>query len=278
MQAKARLTNGFLYVALGVAIVILLFPVYWTLLTAVLPTRDLLAQVPPLIPPLSKINFDAFTRVFEMRPVGQWLANSAIVTIGAMVGAVVLSTMAGYSLSRLASKAGLAVGYSLFAVQVIPRTLLVIPIFMMFSATGLINSLTGLIIANTVVIVPFGTWIMKSIFDGVPVELEESAMVDGCSRLRALIRIVLPLAKPGIGAVAIFSAIHAWGDFTYARTLILDNQGTTITVGIVGFVGEYTADWGALMATGLLSIAPMIIIFVLLEPLLVSGLTSGAVK
>jgi multiple sugar transport system permease protein len=275
---QSRRTNVLVYTAIVALIVVLLFPVYWMVLTAILPTRDLLAQVPPLVPPLEKINFDAFSRVFEMRPVGQWLMNSTIVTVGATVGAVVLSTMAGYSLSRLASRLGLMVGYSLFTVQVIPRTLLVIPIFMMFSATGLVNTLTGLVIANTVVIVPFGTWIMKSIFDGVPIELEEAAMVDGCSRLRALVRIVLPLAKPGVGAVAIFSAIHAWGDFTYARTLILDGERTTITVGIVGFVGEYTADWGALMAGGLLSVAPMIIIFIILEPMLVSGLTSGAVK
>ncbi|WP_026877145.1 carbohydrate ABC transporter permease [Jiangella gansuensis] len=259
-------------------IVVLLFPVYWMALTAVLPTRELLSPSPPLIPDLGSISFESFRRVFELRPVGRWMTNSAIVTAGTVVCAVVLATMAGYSLSRLASKIGLVVGYSLFAVRLIPTTLLVIPLFMMFSQVELNNTLRSLIIANTVVIVPFAAWLMKSFFDSIPVELEEAAMVDGCSRLRSFLTIVLPLARPGIGAVAIFSGILAWGDFTFARTLIQGDAGTTVTVGLVSFVGEYTADWGALMAAGLLSIAPMVILFILLEPLLISGLTSGSVK
>nr|WP_246211813.1 carbohydrate ABC transporter permease [Phytoactinopolyspora alkaliphila] len=186
--------------------------------------------------------------------------------------------MAGYSLSRLASKFALAVGYSLFLVRLIPATLLVIPLFMMFGAIGLNNTLRSLVIANTVIIVPFAAWLMKSFFDSIPVELEEAAHADGCSRLRAFLIIVLPLAKPGIGAVAIFSAILAWGEFTFARTLIQGDAGVTVTVGLVSFVGEYTADWGALMAAGLLSVGPMVLLFILLEPLLISGLTSGAVK
>ena len=259
-------------------IVVLLFPVYWMALTAVLPTRELLSPSPPLIPDLGSISFDSFQRVFELRPVGRWMANSATVTAGTVVCSVVFATMAGYSLSRLASKVGLIVGYSLFAVRLIPTTLLVIPLFMMFSEVELNNTLRSLVIANTVVIVPFAAWLMKSFFDSIPVELEEAAMVDGCSRLRSFLTIVLPLARPGIGAVAIFSGILAWGDFTFARTLIQGDAGTTVTVGLVSFVGEYTADWGALMAAGLLSIAPMVILFILLEPLLISGLTSGAVK
>src|SRR5690606_6503501 len=126
--------------------------------------------------------------------------------------------------------------------------------------------------------VPFAAWLMKSFFDSIPVELEEAAQADGCSRLRAFVSIVLPLARPGIGAVAIFSAILSWGEFTFARTLIQGDAGVTVTVGLVSFVGEYTADWGALMAAGLLSIGPMVLLFILLEPLLISGLTSGAVK
>ncbi len=266
------------YVLIFALIIILLFPVYWMVLTALLPTRILLSPTPPLVPPLTAISFDSFWRVFELRPVGTWLANSTIVTAGTVVASVVLATMAGYSLSRLASRFALAVGYSLFLVRLIPATLLVIPLFMMFGAIGLNNTLRSLVIANTVIIVPFAAWLMKSFFDSIPVELEEAAQADGCSRLRAFVSIVLPLARPGIGAVAIFSAILSWGEFTFARTLIQGDAGVTVTVGLVSFVGEYTADWGALMAAGLLSIGPMVLLFILLEPLLISGLTSGAVK
>lgn len=273
-----RRTRLLRYALLTAFIVVLLFPVYWMILTAVLPTSVLRSPTPPLIPPLSEVSFDSFWRVFELRPVGRWLANSATVTAGTMVISVVLSTMAGYSLSRLASRLALAVGYSLFLVRLIPATLLVIPLFMMFNTIGLSNTLQSLIIADTIIIVPFAAWLMKSFFDSIPVELEEAAQTDGCTRLRAFLSIVLPLARPGIGAVAIFSAILAWGEFAFARTLIHDDDGVTVTVGLVSFIGEYTADWGALMAAGLMSIGPMVVLFILLEPLLVSGLTRGAVK
>jgi multiple sugar transport system permease protein len=273
-----RRTRLLRYAALTAFLVVLLFPVYWMVLTAILPTRILNSPTPPLIPPLDEISFDSFFRVFELRPVGRWLANSATVTVGTMVASVLLATMAGYSLSRLASRVGLAVGYSLFLVQLIPATLLVIPLFMMFSAMGLNNTLRSLIIADTLIVVPFASWLMKSFFDSIPIELEEAAHIDGCSRLRAFVSIVLPLARPGIGAVAIFSAILAWGEFAFARTLIHSDEGVTVTVGLVSFIGEYTADWGALMAAGLLSIGPMVVLFILLEPLLISGLTRGAVK
>lgn len=278
MSSTVRGARAFRYAALVALIVVLLFPVYWMILTAVLPTRILLSPTPPLIPPLSEISFDSFWRVFELRPVGRWLANSATVTTGTVIASVLLSTMAGYSLSRLASRFALAVGYSLFLVRLIPATLLVIPLFMMFGAIGLGNTLRSLVIANTVIIVPFAAWLMKSFFDSIPVELEEAAQTDGCTKLRAFTSIVLPLARPGIGAVAIFSAILSWGEFAFARTLIHSNEGVTVTVGLVSFIGEYTADWGALMAAGLLSVGPMVLLFILLEPLLISGLTKGAVK
>lgn len=266
------------YVLLIALLLFLLFPVYWMLLTALLPTREILSPTPPIFPNIGSFTLDSFYRVFEMRPIGQWLYNSSVVTLGATIATVALATMAGYSLSRLASKLAMVVGYSLFAVRLIPATLLVIPLFMMFSVVGLTNSLFGLIIANTVIHVPFAAWIMKSIFDGIPVELEEAGLIDGSSRLGAFLRIVLPLARPGIGAIAIFSAILSWHDYTFARTLMQGGSGSTVTVGMVSFIGEYTADWGALMAAGIVSIAPMVVLFILLEPLLVSGMTDGAVK
>ena len=259
-------------------VLVLVFPVWWIFITSVLPTRVLRSVTPPLIPPLDQISLDAYPRVFELRPVGRWIRNSFVAAVPAVTASIIVSTMAGYSLSRLASKVQLSIGYSLFMVKVIPTTLLVIPLFMMFSRVGLIDNLVSLMIANAVVIIPFATWLMKSFFDSIPVELEQAAMVDGCSRLQALLKVILPLSKPGIAAIGVYSGILAWGDFVFARTLVHGGDTATITVGVVGFIGEYTVDWAALMAAGFVSILPMVILFVLLEPLLVSGLTGGAVK
>jgi multiple sugar transport system permease protein len=278
-MAELTLTKKILVYCLAAAIIlVLVFPIWWIFITSVLPTRVIRVVAPPLIPPLAELSFEAYTRVFELRPVGLWIRNSAVVAIPAVTMSIIISTMAGYSLSRLASRVQLAMGYSLFMVKVIPTTLLVIPLFLMFNAAGLIDSLVSLMIANAVVIIPFATWLMKSFFDSIPEELEQAAMVDGCTRLQALLKVILPLSRPGIAAIGVYSGILAWGDFVFARTLVHGGDKSTITVGVVGFIGEYTVDWSALMAAGFVSVLPMVILFVLLEPLLVSGLTGGAVK
>lgn len=265
-------------VILALLAVFILFPAYWMIVTAVAPSRDVISSTPSIIPNPATISLENFFRVFEIRPLHLWLINSATVALATTLIVVVLSLMAGYGLSRARGRLGAVVGLSLFGIRLIPITLLVVPFFIMFTSMGLRNTLLSLVIANTVVLLPFASWLMKAVFDGVPVELEEAACVDGASKFRAFLAVVLPIARPGIGATGIFAGISAWSDFAFARTLVQGETNATITVGLVGFIGEYTVDWGALMAAGLISVLPMIILFVLLEPLLVSGLTQGAVK
>lgn len=280
-SAKQRQKQNFPWprvIALAGLCLVLLFPVYWMVVTAISPIGDIVSTNPRLFPEFSKISFDNFIRVFEIRRLDLWLRNSTIVTIGTTLIVGVLSAMAGYGLSRSRGKAGAIVGIALFGIRLVPTTLLVIPFYIMFATLNLRDSLLSLVIANTVVILPFAAWIMKSIYDSIPEELEEAAFVDGSSRFMAFRTVVLPIATPGIGSVAIFTAISAWSDFAFARTLVQGDQNTTVTVGIVGFIGEYSIDWGALMAAGVISIIPMVLVFVILEPLLVSGLTQGAIK
>ena len=268
---------GLLAIAI-VAAVVLLFPVYWMVMTSIIPSRLLLTSSPPLVPPLGSASLDAYTDVIQGRPILQWLGNSALSTVGAAVISTAISTLAGYSLSRFRSRGQQTMGFTLLFSRMLPGTLLIIPIFVLFSTSGLTNNLWSVILVNIAATVPFTTWLMKGFIDTVPIEIEQAAMIDGCSRLRALWHVVTPLLLPGLAATFTYASILTWGDFLFARTLMSNPQGWTITVGIASFIGEYSVDWSGLMAVALMSTAPMVILFIFLEPFLSRGMTAGAVK
>jgi len=272
-------TWRWLWFALAVATVgLVLFPVYWMVVTSLLPSSIVLSRHPPLVPPLDMVSFNAFAEVFGRRPVLTWVLNSTLVVAGSTAVSLVISALAGYSLSRFHTPAQKVAGAALLLTKMLPGSLIVIPFFVMFTTAHLIDTRWGLIVANVSVGVPFATWMMKGFFDTLPRELEDAAAIDGCTPLQALWFVILPLARPGLAACGIYLAIVAWSEFVFARTLVTKSDLWTVTVGLQSFVGEYLVDWPALMAAGVVSLAPMFVLFLLLEPFLVSGLTSGAVK
>ncbi len=272
----ARTPVGTTVLAILIAAFIL-FPVYWMVVTSLLPTDIVLSRDPPLLPPLSAISLQAYVDVFERKPLLAWLVNTLVVTFGSVAIALVISTLAGYSLSRFRTRGQQTAGFVLLLSKMLPPTLIVIPFFIMFTSFGLIDSLFGLMLANAAVGVPFASWLMKGFFDGIPYELEQAAMIDGCSELGAMRRIAVPLCRPGIAASAVYLGIVAWADFVFARTLVSQPANWLLTVGLQSFVGEHSVDWAMLMAAGSLSLIPVVILFLLLEPFLVSGMTHGAV-
>lgn len=267
------------FLALAVLLVaIVLFPVYWMLVTSLLPSSIVLSRRPPLVPPLDAVSFAAYAEVFRRRPVLTWMANSAIVVAGSTLVSLTIATLAGYSLSRFHTPAQRVAGATLLLSKMLPGSLIVVPFFVMFTTLHLTDSLAGLVLANVSVGVPFATWMMKGFFDTLPRELEQAAKIDGCNELQALWLVILPLARPGLAACGIYLAIVAWSEFVFARTLVTRPENWLVTVGLQSFVGEYLVEWPALMAAGIVSLLPMLALFLLLEPFLVSGLTSGAVK
>jgi multiple sugar transport system permease protein len=266
-----------LLAAAAATTVVMLFPIYWMVVTAVLPTSDLLSRNPPLLPHLSEISFTSFATVWDRRPILLWMLNSAIVSLGAMILSLVVATPGGYSLSRYRNPAQQSAGALLLMSKLLPPSLIIIPIFIMYNVLHLMDSYIGLILANAAVGIPFATWLMKGFFDGIPRELEYAAMIDGCSELQAMWYITLPLARTGLAACSIYLIILGWSEFVFARTLMTSNSHMLLTVGLQKFIGEYAVNWGDLMAAGTLSLLPMVILFIILEPFLVSGLTKGAV-
>jgi len=273
---RRRRPRASLTVVAALVALLLLFPLYWMVVTAVLPTSETLAREPTLWPAWSRLDLRAFGEAFARKPLATWLLNSLAVTAGATVISLVIAALAGYSLSRFRTPAQQWTGLTLLLTKMLPGSLVVIPFFIMASTFHLIDSLFALMLANAAVGVPFATWMLKGFFDGIPRELEQAAMLDGCGHLGAFLRVVVPLARPGLAASAIYLAILSWSDFVFARTLINDQARWTITTGLVSFVGEHGIDWPALMAAGVISLAPMVVLFLLLEPFLVSGMTAGA--
>lgn len=255
---------------------VVLFPVYWIFLTSILPTEVMLSRNPPLLPPLDRITFEAYPAVFERKPMFTWLANSVSVVLGTLTLTIAASAMAGYSLSRYRTKAQQAMGFGLLASKMLPGSLVIIPFFILFSKVGLIETKLGVVLANSAIAVPFATWLLKGFFDAIPKDLEQAAMIDGCNEWQAFRHIILPLARPGIAASAAYVAIVTWADLVFARTLMSKPDNWLVTVGLQSFMGEYLVEWSALMAAATISLVPMLILFFLLEPFLVKGMTQGS--
>jgi ABC-type glycerol-3-phosphate transport system permease component len=162
--------------------------------------------------------------------------------------------------------------------QMLPGTLLVIPLYLLFKQLGLLDTHVGLILAYATFALPFSIWMLKGYFDTIPVEIEEAAIVDGCSRLQALARIVLPLSLPGLTVTAMFAFILAWNDLVLAVTLTTDPALRLDAVGLASFIGEYGTPWGQIMAASTVSSLPILLLFLFAQRYLLAGLTAGAVK
>ncbi len=256
----------------------ILLPLYWMVLSALMPTEALLSRHPPLLPDPRLMSTHAFAEVLLRRPLLAWIGNSALVALGSVAISLVASTLAGYSLSRYRSPAQELAGLTLLVSKMLPGSLIVIPLFIMAASVGLLDNLASLMLANASVGVPFATWMMKGFFDGLPRDLDAAARVDGCSELGVLWHVILPIARPGLGACAIYLFIVAWADFVFVRTLINKPNLWTVTVGLASFVGEHSVDWPQLMAAGTLSTLPMLGLFLIFEPFLLEGMANGAVK
>ncbi|MBM7331023.1 carbohydrate ABC transporter permease, partial [Agrobacterium sp. S2] len=184
-----------LYSTVIFTLVMILFPVYWLLVTA-LSTTDELYRLPPTFWP-DDAQWDIFARVWAAKPILLWLWNSMLAAVGSVALSMLVSVSAGYALSRYSMRGGATMGLFVLTAKMLPATLLVIPLFSIFSSFGLIGSLWTLVLAHSTMIIPFATWMLKGYFDTIPKELEQAAMVDGCSPIGAMVRVVLPIATPG---------------------------------------------------------------------------------
>ncbi len=266
-----------LYLAVVGSIAIVLFPVYWLFVTA-LSTTDELIRLPPTIWPEFP-QWQVFSKVWDERPIPSWLWNSTLAACGSVALSMFASVLAGYGLSRFSVRGGHSLGIFILTAKMLPATLLVIPLFAIFRSVGMIGSLWTLVIAHSTLIVPFTTWMLKGYFDTIPRELEQAAMVDGCSPLGAMIRVILPVSAPGLAATALYAFVLSWSDYAYARTFLVSAQDNwTANLGITTMRGEYTTAWNEISAVAIFVAVPILLIYLFLERYLVGGLTAGSEK
>jgi len=276
-MSRTPLQSLMLFATVMLVVALILFPVYWLLVTALSTTSEL-SVLPPSFWP-ERMQFETFEKVWQERPIPAWLLNSALAALGSVSVSMIVSILAGYALSRFAVKGAHSMGVFILTAKMLPATLLVIPLFAIFRQIGLVGSLWSLVIAHSTLVIPFTTWMLKGYFDTIPRELEQAAMVDGCSPLNAMFRVVLPISTPGLAATALYAFVLSWADYAYARTFLVSAPASwTANLGIATMRGEYTTDWNEVAAASVFVALPVMLIYVFLERYLVGGLTAGAEK
>ncbi len=265
-------------ILLAAFIALALLPIYWMVVTALRPSQVVMAWPPHLLPSAADITLEPALSVLHDSPIGTWLANAMIIAVATTVLTVVVATLAGYALSRSRRPWTTAMGYLVLVSKLLPATLLVMPLYIIFHDLGLLSgrlSLISAILANMSFAVPFATWMMKAFFDGVPIEIEEAALVDGSGILRALVTVILPATLPAIAAVCVYVFIVSWNDFIFARTFLPGGDMTTIAVASTQFLSNVEPAWNKVMVVATIAAMPVLVFFFFLERYFVSGLTRG---
>ncbi len=261
---------------LAVFMVFAMFPLFWLVKISLTPNNLLYSEGITLWP--SSITWDNYQFALLGSRFPRFFLNSVVVSLSSAAIVTLVAAAGGYAFSRFRFAGKVPIMFVMLLTQMVPLVMLIAPIFKIMSPLGLTNSLTGLIIVYTAFNVPFATFLMQSFFDGIPRELEDAAMIDGCTRLTALRRVIFPLTLPGMGATLGFVFTAAWSELLFALMLINSDDKMTFPVGMLTFVTKFSVDFGQMMAAGVLALIPACIFFAFIQRYLIQGLTAGAVK
>jgi multiple sugar transport system permease protein len=265
-----------LYATVMLVAFITIFPIYWMLVSTFQPNEYTLHYPPPLIP--QEITVYQFAELFANHPIARWLRNSFLIASMAMLLCTALTVLGAYALSSLRWKGRSTFGLFLLITQMLPEILIVIPLYIIYRRLDLLDSLPALALVNTAFALPICIWILKGVFDTVPTEVLDAAVVDGCTELSVLWRIVLPLSLPGLVAVAVVSFFSAWNEFLFAVILLTSAQFQPAAVGLTTLKATGFTPVEQYMAAGLVfSILP-VLFYLVMQRYIISGLTAGAVK
>ncbi len=261
---------------LGFTGIVVLFPLYWMLVTAFdPPTLSYSAKI-SLVP--TKLTFAAFAQLLREYPFITWMWNTLFVGLASTLAAVVVGTLSAYSLSRMRYPGRGVLSGLFFLAYLFPSTLLIVPVFVILSSLNLTDNYFGLVASYMIFTVPFCTWMLKAYLAGIPPELEEAALVDGATRIQAMLKIILPLAAPGVAAATIFAFTLSWNEYLYAFMLMTDSDKMTLSPGMTKLVFGDIFLWGMIMAGATMMSLPVLVLYFIAQRFVVSGLTAGSVK
>lgn len=271
---ESRYASGKAHIFTGLLMLATALPFLWMLLSSFKTAPELNGVDKRLLP--SALNWENYAKLADTSFLS-YLLNSVIVAAATVTIALLLAILAGYGFARLTFIGNRGLLLIVVAAQMFPAVMLAIPLFITVQSIGLLDSLVGLILVYISFALPLCIWLMRNYFMGVPVDIEEAAFIDGCGRFRALWRVVLPPALPGVMAAAVFTITQVWEEFLYANTFIDTDSRRTLSVGLNSLIGEFTTDWGRLLAGGVVVMIPVIIIFGFLQRY-VTAVASGGVK
>lgn len=276
-RARRTLADGAAFCAVAAFVVVALFPFYWMLRTAFTPRATAYSLHPSVWP--DAITAENFARVMTSPniPFGLYFKNSLIVSVATTVLVLVAGSWGAYALARMDFRGKNAFGIALLVIQMFPPVVLIIPLFIVMARLHLVDTYFGLVLALVTLNLPFVTWLLRGYFLSLPKELEDAARIDGCGRFGVLFRIALPLAAPGVAAVATLSMVNSWNDFLYAFVLINNDARKVLATGLAAY-GQSNNDYTALFAMATLTTVPIVALFMLFQRYLVGGLAAGSVK
>jgi multiple sugar transport system permease protein len=277
--AKRRWTDWGLNALTYLVLIVMLAPVFWLVASSTQTTSALASGSYDLLHP----TFDAFSEMWNSVDFERYLANSIVICTGAALFATAFASSAGYALARYRFRGSRAYELTVVGTQLIPGSLFLLPVFLGFvwlkqnTPIALLDTHLGLILVYTAFFTPLAIYFMRAFFQAIPRELEEAAMVDGCTRFGAFVRVVIPNAAPGLVATFVYAFLFAWDELLFA-TALTEHEAETIPIGIRNFIGNYSEEYDQLMAAGVISTIPVIVAFFATQRWLVRGLTAGAVK
>ncbi|MFF6997228.1 carbohydrate ABC transporter permease [Streptomyces sp. NPDC008313] len=251
------------------------FPVYWMLNTAFKPAKDAIDPDPSLLP--TALTLDNFRRALDIADFWGPVGRSLIVSLSVVLIGIVVGMLAALAISRFAFRGRKIVIVGILAVQMVPLVAMIIPVFLLLNDLGQYDRLTGLIITYLTFILPFTVWTLRGFIVNIPKDLEEAAMVDGCTRTGAFIRVVFPLLAPGMVATSVYGFIQAWNEYLYAL-MLMSQKNQTATIWLSNFTTKHGTEYAPMMAGSTMMAVPIVVLFLIVQRKMAAGLTAGAVK
>lgn len=264
------------WASMAVLMALVLGPLYWVTASAFKDREEILRTTPTLVP--ESFTLESFRQLFTATDYGTYLTNSFVVALLTATFTVLVSFCGAYALYRLHVPGGDKIAGIVLLAYMIPGTLLLVPLYQVFAELRIVNTHMALILVNVAFASPFCTWLLRGFFQTIPKEIDEAAAVDGAGPLRTMFSVVLPLMTPGMATVAVYAFVYSWTEFVFASQLLISDDLKTLPIGLSAIMGQYTVNWGLLMAGTFFTMLPAVVPFLFVGRYFVSGLTAGAVK